>query len=184
MTFNKKNNSLQRHHEVRNKPVGLHKSLISFFLYFYKIKARKGQVFQERYRNICTLGKGNFGKVFLAEDLSTGDQVIPKCSGVWNSRSLTDSCWFPLFCRWPLKWWINDYSKTAIRSSTLNERNLYVKILRLSWSIRTLYRYLMSYLTKNASSLWWNTSKAESYLIASNKIKNSPNNSLEDGFEK
>jgi serine/threonine protein kinase len=82
MTFTKKNNSLQRHHEVRDTQIGLYRILISFFLCFFKIKARKGQVFQERYRNICTLGKGNFGKVFLAEDLSTGDQVIPKNGGV------------------------------------------------------------------------------------------------------
>ncbi|KAI8082751.1 kinase-like domain-containing protein, partial [Halteromyces radiatus] len=30
------------------------------------------------YRNICTLGKGNFGKVLLAEDLTTGEQVAIK----------------------------------------------------------------------------------------------------------
>ncbi|CAO3619251.1 unnamed protein product [Cunninghamella echinulata] len=41
-------------------------------------KSRKSSIFHNRYRNICTLGKGNFGKVYLAEDMIKNEKVAIK----------------------------------------------------------------------------------------------------------
>ncbi|KAI7851684.1 kinase-like domain-containing protein [Circinella umbellata] len=43
-----------------------------------EVKSRKSVLFDGRYERICTLGKGNFGKVYLARDCSTGQEVAVK----------------------------------------------------------------------------------------------------------
>ncbi|KAI9490966.1 kinase-like domain-containing protein [Zychaea mexicana] len=43
-----------------------------------EVKSRKSALFDGRYEKICTLGKGNFGKVYLARDCTTGQEVAVK----------------------------------------------------------------------------------------------------------
>ncbi|KAI8147967.1 kinase-like domain-containing protein [Fennellomyces sp. T-0311] len=43
-----------------------------------EVKSRKSVLFDGRYEKLCTLGKGNFGKVYLARDCRTGQEVAVK----------------------------------------------------------------------------------------------------------
>ncbi|KAI9263199.1 kinase-like domain-containing protein [Phascolomyces articulosus] len=43
-----------------------------------EVKSRKSALLNGRYEKICTLGKGNFGKVYLARDCNTGQEVAVK----------------------------------------------------------------------------------------------------------
>jgi serine/threonine protein kinase len=40
-----------------------------------KVKSRSENRFDSRYEKLYTLGKGNFGKVYLVEDRKSGEQV-------------------------------------------------------------------------------------------------------------
>lgn len=40
-----------------------------------KVKSRSANKFDSRYEKLYTLGKGNFGKVYLVEDRKSGEQV-------------------------------------------------------------------------------------------------------------